>query len=215
MNGELNRIALFDGLPADALEGLKACTDLLSFARGTVIFRENEPADAVWIVRHGWVFLTKGAGPDAVTIFSMTPDEAICGVSAFDHGVYSATAVAATDSRLLRVPAEAFSALLDCSSEFSRRVLLTCCLRMRHMAEAMSLAHQPVERRIAYALLRLRDSFGNTLPISHNELAHMAGTRLETSIRTLAVFKRRNWLSVSRRRMTIRSARPLRKLVSG
>lgn len=81
------------------------------------------------------------------------------------------------------------------------------------MAEAISLAQAPVEQRLAYVLLRLLATFGKTVPVTHQELSRMAGTRWETSIRTIASFKRKRWLSTSRGKMTILAPQGLRDLL--
>jgi CRP-like cAMP-binding protein len=71
------------------------------------------------------------------------------------------------------------------------------------MAQTISLAQASVEQRLAYALLRLRASFGKTIPITHQELSRMAGTRWETSIRTLSRMKHKGWIASSRGKVTL------------
>lgn len=214
MGAILTHIPLFRTLPRAELKTLAATCELRRFRKGEAIFTEGQPADAVWIVTRGWVYLMKGTLQGGLaTIFAMTPSEPLCGISAFDHGTYSATAVAATDTRLIVIRAEVFSDLLDRYPIFSRQVLLTCCKRIRRMAEAISLAHAPVEQRIAYILLRLKKSFGHTLPVTHHELAKMVGTRWETSIRTLSAMKQHGWVASSRGRITILAPRSLYALL--
>jgi len=215
MVDHLGHIPLFRLLPREALQRIAETCELRHFRKDQTIFAEGEAADAVWIVRRGWVYLTKRTPQGiAVTIFVMTPDEAICGISAFDLGTYSATGIAATEAQLLRVPAAVFAELLDHHPKFAQRVLAICCARIRHMAETISLASAPVEQRLAYALLRLHATFGTTVRITHRELARMAGTRLETSIRTVGRLKQKRWLATSRGRLTILQPNQLRSLVA-
>ncbi len=215
MDGVLTRIPLFQTLPTMELKTLAAACELRRFRKGATIFQEGQPAKAVWVVTRGWVYLVKGTPQGRLTtIFAMTPSEPLCGISAFDHGAYSASAVAATETQLITVPAEVFAGLLDRHPAFARHVLLTCCDRIRRMAETISLAQAPVEQRIAYVLLRLKRSFGNTIPVTHQELAGMVGTRWETSIRTLSAMKRSGWVASSRGRITLLRPRRLRALLS-
>ena len=215
MDDVLTRIPLFRTLPTRELKAVAAACELRRFRKGETIFQEGRPAEAVWVVTRGWVYLMKGT-PDGglATIFAMTPSEPLCGISAFDQGTYSATAVAATDCQLITVPANLFAGLLDRYPSFARQVLLTCCERICRMAEAISLAQAPVEQRIAYVLLRLKRSFGNTIPVTHQELAGMVGARWETSIRTLSAMKRSGWVASSRGRITLLAPRKLRTLLS-
>lgn len=205
MDGYLAQVSLFQALPTTQLRHLAEHCELRRFRKGEALFKEGLPAESVWLIQRGWVYLVKRTPLGVpVTIFTVTPEEVLCGFSAvIDHGAYYASAVAATDTTAIRVPREAFARLLKDQPGFAEQVLAIYHTRMRHLAEAISLASSPVERRLAYTLLRLKSSFGKTIPVTHQELAHMAGTRWETSIRTIASFKRKRWLSTSRGKMTI------------
>ena len=205
LDPEVARIPLFQALPAPARRQLSDGCEVRRFRKGEILFREGQPADAVWLVRRGWVHLIRGTpqGTD-VTIFTVTPEEMLCGFSAVvGEGTYYASAVAATDTTALRVPRAVFARLLKHQPGFAERVLAIYHTRMRHLAQAISLAQAPVETRLAYMLLRLRSTFGNTVPVTHHELARMAGTRWETSIRTLSRTKRRGWIASSRGKVTV------------
>lgn len=204
MDDMLAQVPLFRTLPQAELNDLSMTCELRRFHKGDTIFEEGQPAAAVWMVKRGWVSLVKGTPQGGrATIFAMTPAEPLCGISAFEHGTYSATAIASTDTQLIKIPAEAFSRLLERYPALARQVLAICCQRIRRMAEAISLAQAPVAQRAAYVLLRLRRTFGKTIPLTHQELAQMAGTRWETSIRTLSSFKRKRWLATSRGKITV------------
>lgn len=213
MQRYLSRIPPFRVLPPAVLEEIAPSCALRRFRKGETIFQEGSPADSVWIVRHGWIYLTKRTPAGGlVTIFAMTRDEALCGISAFDHGAYSASAVAASEAHLVVVPAAIFGRLLERHPAFATQTLLTCCRRIRHMAEAISMGQATVEQRVAYALLRLRATMGRTIPITHHELARMAGTRWETSIRTLSAMRQRGWIETARGRVTVLAPARLRGL---
>ena len=205
MNDYLSQSALFRTLPTAQLKQISERCELRRFRKGEVLFKEGLLAESVWLIQRGWVYLVKHTPLGVpVTIFTVTPEEVLCGFSAvIDHGAYYASAVAATDTTAIRVPREEFAKLLKDQPGFAEQVLAIYHTRMRQMAEAISLAQTPVEQRLAYTLLRLKTSFGKTIPVTHQELAHMAGTRWETSIRTIASFKRKHWLSTSRGKMTI------------
>ena len=137
MDNFLTRVPLFRTLPQAELSQLATICELRRFEKGETIFEEGQKAAAVWIVTQGWIFLSKRTlqGSPA-TIFAMTPAEPICGISAFDEGVYSATATAATETQLLSIPAEVFGRLFEHHPAFAKQVLMICCQRIRRMAEA-------------------------------------------------------------------------------
>jgi CRP/FNR family transcriptional regulator len=205
MDGYLAQIPLFRALPVAQRRQLGEHCELRRFRKGDVIFEEGQPAQSVWVIREGWVYLTKRTQHgEPVTVFTVTPEERLCGFSAaVGEAAYFASAVAATNTTAIRVPRSEFARLLHHQPQFAQQLLAIYHTRMRQLAEAISLAQAPVERRLAYTLLRLKSSFGKTIPVTHQELARMAGTRWETSIRTLSTFKRRRWLATSRGKMTI------------
>lgn len=205
MYTHLAAIPLFRAVPEDELRSLGDAAELRWFHKGETLFSEGDPAEAVWLIKHGWVYLLRRTPQGIpVTIFTVTPEEVLCGFSAVaGQGAYYASAVAATDTTAIRVPEAAFSQLFRSEPAFAAAVLAIYHTRMRHMAEAISLAPAPVEQRLAHTLLRLKASFGKTIPVTHKELARMAGTRLETSIRTIARMKRRGWLRSSRGQITV------------
>jgi CRP-like cAMP-binding protein len=70
-----------------------------------------------------------------------------------------------------------------------------------------SLAVEKVERRVARALLRMANTAGErledagtpgavriTVPLSRQDIADMAGTVIETAIRTMSKFQKQGWI---------------------
>lgn len=216
MHATLCAIPLFRSLPKPERAQLAEAAEPLRFEKGQTLFTEGQPADFVWIVTRGWVSLIKrGTHGAPVTLFVVTPAEGVCGISAIEQGAYAASAIASAEAHVLRIPAVAFQALLLRCPMFAKQMILLCASRMRRMAETISLAHASAEQRIAYTLLRLRAALGSTVPITHHELARMAGTRWETSIRTVSTMKRRGLVSSARGRMTILHADRLRACLHG
>jgi len=216
MDGYLAKIPLFRGLSPTYLKQLAEVCELRRFRKGEVLFKEGQPAGSVWLIQRGWVYLVRRTPQGTpATIFTVTPEEVLCGFSAvIDQGIYYASAVTATDTTAIRIPRDDFAKLLKDRRGFALDVLAIYHTRMRHLAEAISFAQAPVEKRLAYTLLRLRSTFGNTIPITHQELARMAGTRWETSIRRIATFKRKHWLATSRGKMTVLRPDQLKALLT-
>jgi CRP-like cAMP-binding protein len=213
----LRELPLFRTLSRAQRTALAAASRIEHYPADTVIFSEGDRADTVWVILDGWVTLTKRvphAGP--VMVCTLTAEEALCGFSAFEpEAAYAMTAMAAANSRLIAIRADAFVALFGRAPAFAREVLRLCCRRVRRLAEASALGHAPVPERIAATLLRLSHACGPTVPITHHRLAALAGTRWETSIRTIANLKRRGLVETARGRVTILSAAGLAALLNG
>jgi CRP/FNR family transcriptional regulator, cyclic AMP receptor protein len=65
----LHGVALFDGMPRDELAVVAGCGSHVRFAAGEMLFREGEPADTFYVLRHGSVALetfVPARGPVAI-----------------------------------------------------------------------------------------------------------------------------------------------------
>ncbi len=215
MEDRIAKLPLFDGLSKSVLKRIAAVCELRRFRKGQTLFQAGQRANVIWLIQWGWVYLVKRSphGTPA-TIYTVTPEDGLCGFSAVvGPGVYFASAVAATETTAICIPRAEFARLLTKHPRFAHTVLAVYHARMCHLAEAISLASAPVEQRLAYTLLRLKASFGTTIPVTHQELARMAGTRWETSIRRLSAMKQRGWLASSRGKVTILIPEKLRALL--
>ncbi|MGY1779997.1 ATP-binding protein [Geodermatophilus sp. SYSU D01036] len=105
----LRGIGLFDGTDDDQLRTLAAVGTEVSFTGGDVLFVENAPAESWWVLLEGSIDLVRHLGSEETRLGVMdVPGRWAGGFRAWDeHGVYLATGRAATDGRVLRVPAGA------------------------------------------------------------------------------------------------------------
>ncbi len=183
------------------------------YAKGETVFREGQPADAVCIVKEGRVHLIKFLeGGQASTTCVMTPGETFCCLPALDRKPYPADAVAAADSVVVRVPTEAFHQLLQENPTFLQDSLCLFCDRLRQVEQKSCLAYDSVERRLAQALLGLSKKFGATVPLTKHELAELAHTTVETTIRILGHFRKQGLITSARGSTTISKPETLRRL---
>jgi CRP-like cAMP-binding protein len=154
-------------------------------------------------------------GARAVVLFTITPSEMICGVSALELGTYTASGVTATESEVLKIPAEAFAEALAQEAAFARDVLHLYAERIRHMAEQYGTMAEAVSRRVIRTILRLRGQFGATIPVTHRELAQMSWTTTESAIRAVRRLKRQGFVEGARSRLIVRSPKALERELAG
>ena len=91
------------------------------------------------------------------------------------------------------------------------------------LQRSQQFATEPVERRIAWVLLRLVSQTGRSagadievgFPLSRQDIAEMAGTTLHTVSRTLRAWERQGLVSGGRQRVAIRDERALRAIAAG
>ena len=184
------------------------------YAKGQTIFREGAPAEAVWLVKTGRVHLMKFFADGKVsTTCVMSPGEPFCCLPALDRQPYPVDAVAAQDSAVVRIPLEAFHQAMGNSRAFAQKTLCFFCDRLRQVEQKSCLAHERVDARLAQGLLALSKKFGETIPLTRQELAELVGTTHETVIRTLSHFKQQGWIRSSRGTTTILRRQQLQALL--
>ena len=174
------------------------------YAKGETIFRAGQPADAVCVVKEGRVHLMKFLeSGQASTTCVMTPGETFCCLPALDGKPYPVDAVAAEDSVVVRIPTTAFHALLRRNPAFLQDSLCLFCDRLRQVEDKSCMAYDSVERRLAKALLMLSKKFGQTIPLTKHELAELANTTQETTIRILSQLSKQGAIRSARGKTTI------------
>ena len=209
----IRRLPIFRGLPQEQIDRLLFDARLQTFNRGQVLFRQNDPANAIWIVVDGWIHLVRSQEADGqahcVVLFTVTSHEALCGVSVIEPDTYTASGLAGTTCRVLRIPAASFTRMLAQAPAFTERILQLLARRIRQMAEQYGTMAEPVSVRLARTILRLRRQFGPTIPVTHRELAQMSWTTTESAIRTVRRLKRHGWLRGSRGRLQVVNVKAL------
>jgi CRP/FNR family transcriptional regulator len=130
-----------------------------------------------------------------VVLELLGPGEVFGGVAVIEKRPYPASAQATETTVVLKIPAPPVIALAERHPSFIREMALMIGRRLRAAHDSVkSLAVDPVEARLAGALVRLaeregtRGKTGVTLPfhLTRQSLADMTGTTVETTIRILS-----------------------------
>jgi signal transduction histidine kinase len=105
---ELRSLDLFDGLTDQQLSELLGGSTEVRVRPGLELFHEGEHADFWWVLLDGVIDLFRYIGAEDTLVAKMdVPGRWAGGFRAWDEqGVYLATGRAATDGRVLRIPAE-------------------------------------------------------------------------------------------------------------
>lgn len=204
----------FRHLPESAKRQLSRAAELRHCPQRSVLFREGDPADSLWVIQRGWVQLVKRtADGKTLTLDFVTPRDRICGLSAFNKQGYLASAIATTPVVALRIPAPVVGRLLKEQARFAACVAGIFGQRFHHMAAAYATAFAPVEHRIASVLLRLREDFGRSIPVTRRELGELSGTTVETAIRVTRQMQRDGVLQMSRGRILLLRPEALKRKI--
>jgi len=139
--------------------------------------------------------------------------ETFCCLPALDRKPYPADAVAAEESTVVRIPIDAFHQAMARSPTFTQETLCLFCDRLRQVEHKSCRVYERAETRLAQVLLGLSKKFGPTIPLTRQELAEIAGTTHETTIRTLSHFKQQGFVRSIRGQTTILKADGLHALL--
>ncbi len=210
----LASIEPFKHLPAVERKQIAKQAKEKLYARGDAVFRAGAPAEAVWVVKTGRIHLmTFLADGKASTTCVMSAGEPFCCLPALDRKPYPVDAIAAEESIVIRIPIEAFHDAMSRSKEFAQQTLCLFCDRLRQVEHRSCMIYESVDIRLAQVLLTLSKKFGSTIPLTRQELAELAGTTHETTIRTLSRFKDRGLISSTRGKTTILRPEGLQALI--
>jgi signal transduction histidine kinase len=119
---ELLRVPAFSGLPDDQIAWFIGQAKEMNISAGDMAFRQDEPADAMFVVLDGQMQARGELGGEAVVI-PMKPGD-VTGVLPFSRmKQFSVGARAITDSRVLRYPASQFPDLVQKMPELAQRLV--------------------------------------------------------------------------------------------
>lgn len=223
--GLLRELELFSGLTEADIEAIGHSTTMTMCQPGQVILAPDDPPERIHILKRG-----------RVRVYRVTPDGKQLTLDIYEKGTILG------DMRLIGQEAipEAYAQALDdavvCTitpDELRRLIeryptiginVISHLSRRLHEAERdlEAMAYQRVGQRLARKLSDLAERFG--LPttrgtliqarLTQQELAEMVGTTRETLAHTLADFRRRGLLDMSRHRVVIRDAERLAEVAA-
>lgn len=160
------------------------------------VFMEGDPARWFCLVKTGHVKILRHArGGRDVVLELLGPGEMFGGVAVIERRPYPASAQATEPSVIVKIPQEPIVALAEREPSIVREIALMIGRRLRGAHDSVtSLAADPVEARLAAALVRLADREGSRsaagvalpFPLTRQSLADMTGTTVETTIRIVS-----------------------------
>jgi CRP/FNR family transcriptional regulator, nitrogen oxide reductase regulator len=202
----LSQVPLLASLPARDLGALAESAHTEHFEREAIIFSQGDPCDNVWILRAGQVKIVHQEVDGREVILEMISPGEVFGGAVLFLPTHPATARAMTPVEALRFSSETYARLLATQPEIARKLVRMLGGRLHSMMDLQIMAGERVERRVAHILLKLADRVGRpepdgvliTIPLSRQDLADMAGTTLETAIRTMSRFRAQGWVTTRR-----------------
>ncbi len=198
---------LFADLDERAIARLADICLTRKFRKGEVIFLQDQPAEAFFVVQSGSVKIHRinAKGKEQI-LHRFGRFDVFAEVAAMDGQPFPATATALEAATVLRVDTHDFKQLLARAPEVSTAIIATLCKRLRAMSKlAADLTLKEVDARLAQYLFDQADRqevdtskpFSVTLPTTKADVAAQIGTVNETLSRTLAKLAKGGILTVT------------------
>ena len=200
----LRRIPLFRRLSPALRARVSEVARTRTYDRGDLIFSEGDPSDVFIVIVAGRVkvFKSTPAGKEIILEIFGAGDP-LGAVALYESLPFFASAIALEPTETLSIEQAAFFRLLEQDPAFVRGLLSGLTIRLAELTRRLAdLSGARVDVRLARLFLKLCDRIGRQerggifvpMPLSRQELADLAGTTIETTIRIMSRWQKENVL---------------------
>jgi CRP-like cAMP-binding protein len=171
---------------------------------GEVLFSEGDVGDAFYVIERGEIEISvHSIGGRKLALDILCAGE-VFGEIALFGGDRTATAMALGACELRRIGRAEVLAALRRQPELALDFIDLLCDRLRIVSRKLEeRVFQPVPVRLANRLLYLDEKLGGAVSVSQSDLADFVGATREAVAKTLAIWRRRKWVALSRRSVRI------------
>jgi CRP/FNR family transcriptional regulator len=208
----LRGVALFRDLGPRELEAVAQAFHERAFAKGQVIFTDEDTGQYMYVVKTGRVKVSRWLPSGREVILAFHPAGDCFGeMSLLDGQTIPATVTAVVPTTILSLHRARFTELLA-QPAFAQALLRTLCGRFRDAWRQIEvLTHHHAEARIRMALHQLCANKGAPteegvrieVPLTHRELASIAGVSRETVTRVLGHLGERGLVRIEGRQIVV------------
>jgi len=188
------------------------------YRKGQLIFKEGDLGQALYLVAGGLVRLFRThLGGQERTLGLLSQGEVFGEMSLLDGSPRSASAEMLEEGELYLLFREEYQSLLRRLPQFGHNLALLLAERLRAANLLLDfLVFEEVEVRVAFALWRAYQKTGQALlPLSHAQVAGLAGSSRESATRALHALRKRGALELERGAVRILDPRLLEEIAHG
>lgn len=187
----------------------------LAFAeRGQVIWLDGRSVDFFGVVGVGFVKMVKSTEMgQEVTQEIMGPGQIFGMLGIIDGGGCPLSARTVMHTWYLKVPRGHFMPIYERSVALHKTVVVRTTLRLRQAHDMLArLSTATVETRLAAVLIMLAESYGRStsdgividVPLTRQDLAEMAGTTVESTIRVMSKWQKQSLVQTLAKVVTLK-----------
>jgi CRP/FNR family cyclic AMP-dependent transcriptional regulator len=204
-----DNIPLFTGLGKEELETVARHTVAKSFPAHTLLIREGERSDSLYIILYGRVkiYVSDTDGGEAI-LNIQGPGDFFGEMALLDEAPRSASVMTMEETRVAVMTKAEFKQCLAKHPEIAYTLIRTLTQRVRALStNVRNLALLDVYGRVARTLLNLATSVDKQLVVNqkltHQDLASMVGASREMVSRILKDLSNNGYIRVQQRRITL------------
>ncbi|MBP7477525.1 MAG: response regulator [Chitinophagales bacterium] len=209
------------------IDGTNALENIINenvnyFKKKEVIYREGNKAKSLYFIQKGKVktFKTNEEGKELVMDI-LGEGDYFGYLSILGESIYTETAESMEDAEISEIPLIEFNRILQSDNQllekFIRILSKNVIEKENHL---LSIAYNSLRKKVAEALLICSEKFNPhatpsfSLNVSRENLASIAGTATESTIRTLSDFKEEKLIEIKEGKIIIQDEKRLRRLVN-
>ncbi len=183
--------------------------DISEHKKGEVIYRESEHSNKVYLILKGVIKSHKmdESGKELITALYKADD--FLGFTSFmDNVPYQESATAVEDSELAGISKSNLKEILEKSKNISLELMELLTDNLSEIKEQLlQMAYSSVRKKTAQTILQFAEILNkkpeDSIKISRNDLASVAGIATESLIRTLSSFKKDGLIEIEGRNIKI------------
>jgi CRP/FNR family transcriptional regulator, nitrogen oxide reductase regulator len=209
----LHSSTLLNACASADVDALASASRVVHADKGEVIWLSGDSVDFFGLAGSGFVKMVKGAPSGAdVTVELMGPGQIFGMMGTIASTGCPLTAMAVTDLWYARIPKRMFLEIYERSPALKDRLIRRMTTRLHGAMDLMAkMSSGRVEERIAAILFVLSDSYGErhgnqltlAVPLTRQDIAEMAGTTVESCIRTMSRWQKEGLVATDRQHITV------------
>jgi CRP/FNR family transcriptional regulator, cyclic AMP receptor protein len=196
----LGRCRLFAGMDRESLQAITRTMRSRRFRRGEVLFHEDDPGDALFVVASGRVkVVVPSEDGDEAILATLRRGDFLGELALLDGAPRSASAIALESTEVLALPRDQFRLLVADQPAIRDALLASLAGELRRLTTHVAELHfLDLTGRLAAGLARLAQDHGERLPngaikldgpLTQGEMAAMIGATRQSVNKLLGEFE--------------------------
>jgi CRP/FNR family transcriptional regulator, cyclic AMP receptor protein len=198
----------------DSLQDLTADRNVNRYKKRQLIYSEGNRPTKLFFVQKGKVKAYKSNEDGKELVVDLYSEGDFLGYVALLEGTaYKEMAEAIEDTELGVIPKDDFEELMNANSHVARIFISMLAKNVREKEEQLlKMAYNSLRKKVADTVLTLHKKYDGKIDVSRETLASMAGTAIESIIRTLSDFKAEKLIDIKERSIVILNEKKLEDL---